>query len=322
MYDKNLSKEFIKEFYHKKDTQRVVLALFKRLAIREEDYNKNLFNFSYDELEDVLYYLDCTTRNALGEKLTHIYNYGKWAEDKGICKKNPFTKIDRQDYKKYFNLEKMRDQYIRDREELYSLCDKLVNDQDKLFLVLPYEGLGSTNEILNLTKENCLVEENDNPKRILVEGESRRIILLTDEKSIAIIKDAKSNTLPYFVSNGDENSTAKSKVRYTLDTKYIIRATKGKGNSTDIENISDIVFSYYSVGTKMKKIQAWIGKYNIIIDTIVDSGMFDRLFALEKVKKLETDDFKEVLLFFGKNESSNQALKENFEDYKWALEQE
>jgi len=320
MYNPDLVKKFIKETYNKKDTQRVITALFKRLEVIEKDYNKNLFEFSYEELVDTLRYLNCTTRNAMGEKLTHMCNYEKWASEKGITQKNlAFYNIDRKDYRKYFNLDTLRKQYIRDREELYFRCNKLANDQDKLFLVLPYEGLGSTDEILHLTKENCLVDENDDPKRILVEGESRRIIPILDERSVTILRDAKKNP-DYKVSNGTTN--AKSAIRYTLDTKYMIRATKGKGNATAIENISDIVFSYYSVGTKMKKIQAWTGKYNIIIDTIIDSGIFNRLFELEKIKKLETDDFKEVLLFFGKNESSNQALKENFEDYKWALEQE
>ena len=319
MYNSDLTKKFIKENYNKKDTQRVVTALFKRLTVREEDYNKNLFNFSYEELIDTLRYLDCTTRNAMGEKLTHMSNYEKWATDKGICQRNlAFYNIDRKDYRKYLNLDVMRKQYIKDREEYHFLCDKLTNDQDKLFLVLPYEGVGSTSEMIHLTKENCLVDENDNPKRILIEGENRRIIPLIDERSIIILRDAKKNP-EYRVSNGI--STAKATMRYTLDTKYMIRATKGKGNSTNVENINDIVFSPSSIGTKMAKIQNWTGKYNINVDTICDSGMFGRLFALERAKQLDTDDYKETLLFFGKNENSYQTLKENFDDYKWALEQ-
>lgn len=321
MFNPELSKKFIKEFYNNPKTRKVVSYLFERVRIREEDFNKNLFNFSYEELTDVLKYLDCAETNALAEKFTHMNNYYKWAENSHACSINlAFSIINRKDFKKYLNIDKLRKQYIRDREELHFLCKDIENVQDKLLLVLPYEGLGGEemSEIRYLKKEDCGYDSN-NVYIIHVLGENERIIPIYDMRSISILEDAKEN-VPYLNSNG--MSEARAPQRYTIDTKYMVRPTKGKGNTNNVLDISEIVIPRCSIQTKMVKIKDWTNKYELSISSIQDSGMFNQLFEMEKTKSLEIEDFRKVMKFYGKKVESYHFLRENYEDYKWALEQE
>jgi hypothetical protein len=313
MFDRELGQKFVKENYYNKDTRKVLRYTFDEILKLEEENGTNLFNFSYEQLGDALRAFHCATRNALAKELNYMKQYEKWAVSKGMCQQNwsGIQNIERNELNKYLDLNILVNQYIKDRKELYELCDLLVNAQDAALLIEAYEGLygNEMSEIRYLRKDGDI---NFSDNIIHVRGDKNRFLDNIDDNSLNILKEAIEQK-DYLINNGETNARAPK--RYLIDSQYIIRPTKNNK-----QGLGDETLSVNSINTKLTKIRMWIEKPHITLISVHRSGMFEKLDSIKNtIGDIAIQDYKDVLERFGEDPNTYNMLRENYEDYKWAL---
>jgi len=306
MYNKEQKERFLNDFFYNKETQRMVTYTFEKTAVLEEQFDTDLCNFNQVQLIDLLRYFNCPTENALGKYFNQIKQYAKWCTQNGLCTYNPaYFNIFRKDLKKYINIYAVENQYIKDRTELYNVCEDIYNAVDRAIIVLLYEGVGGEKltELRELKKTDVkIITKEIN----ITNGEYPRPLSNVDDRTMDILEEA-INTYEYYTNNGE--SVAKAPKRYMIESDYVIRPTK-------MHNMDGSPISSMGIDVKFSKIKKWTGKYYLTATNIIYSGIFEKLAKIEENKELDTMDYRETLIKSGINPESYGMLKERYETYK------
>jgi len=310
-YNKETSKEtkkmFIDKFYYDVDTQKTIVNTFDKIAEVEESFKKDLYDFNEDQVKDMLRYMNCPTVNALGRNFHYAKQYVKWVTKKGYCSPNTaFMNIFRKDLQLYINKDAASNQHIKNRDELYELCDKLANPVDRALLVSFYEGLNGEEmkEVRYLEKQDVKFISNFIEVRY---SNNPRIIANIDQRTMDILKEAIEEDI-YYNNNGE--SEAKAPTRKLMDSPYVIRPIK-------MHNTVGDAISDHGIYVKFDKIKKWTEKYYINSTNIFYSGMFEKLEKIESEKgELGRLDYHEVLKISGMNPETWGLLKENYLVFK------
>lgn len=309
MYNSEIKERFIKEFYYNPDTQKAVKFTFDKTEVLEEQYNTDLSKFSHAQIVDVLRYFDSPNVNALAKYFNTLQQYAKWSSEQGYTAHNvAFFNIFRKDLRKYINEYANANQHIKDRTELYEICDKLVNPVDQALIVLIYEGIlgDEMNELRYLKKEDILFIEN----AIFVHsGDNPRKLTNVDERTMNILKDTIEET-KYYSNNGE--TEAKAKARQLIESDYVLKPVKMRSNIEDVITVAGI-------NIKFMKIKKWTEKYYLNATNIFYSGIFDKLANIEKERVLNVEDYRNALKAYGVSAATYGILKERYETYKSSI---
>lgn len=304
MYNQEIKEHFIGT-YKDKDTQKTIKPIFKKTSLKEEALGKDLFQFTQDEAIPLLTYLSRNTTNGLNNNLSYIRQYVRWCEKQGYSKGNmTFESIHKKDLVGLINFDIANNQYIRDRDTLYSLCSKLKNPVDQALLVLLYEGLlgNEMDEVRFLLKSDIKTTS----REISISSKPPRIISNVDKRSIDILEKAiNKNELD--TRNG--TSEARAKKRYMINSPYVIRPTK-------MHNSDNEPISAAGINIRFRGIRQWVNMY-LNATSVFNSGLFERLVKLERDDhKLTYIDYGNVLKSVGMNPVSYSDLKDKYEYFK------
>jgi len=325
MYNATLKERFLKTY--PEDTAMVYRNSLIQIDEAEQNHDCDCFNFSVDELDAAFKTIRSRSLGGVRTIVSPVLEYIRWANQQGFVK----SKID---ITPLFNGEKLKE-YIWDyasknryiyREELYAICDNLINFVDKSILVLVFEGvLGKDyHELTNLkfsdidfgTGEMILTD---------VDGVVREVTI-AHQKSLDILKECKYETT-YLIGNGDVDLKCRMKEFDLLETPYVIRKIERCAKGDEMSPVSNGFLLQKIIRFFRGKVDnnGFVIKEPFISDavflslkSIYTSGFFDCCMELEKQKggTLETEDYKKACIRYGINLSSLQTYKGRYLDWK------
>lgn len=217
LYNEEVKEAFLKQ-YTNEATRETYEYILKKVKPTEEIKEKDLYEFTGDELEDVFYDLEPFSIAASHTNFSVISRYIKWAIDKSLRSNNinPLREFEPSKLKEFVDDSK---KVFVSEDELRELGKDLVNAQDEVIFRLAFEGVVGyqVSEILNLRKQDVNFETNELKLRDDKYGERT---LHVSEECLRTIRQA-INEEEYHLMNG--LSTAKSPVKKLISSDYVVR---------------------------------------------------------------------------------------------------
>jgi hypothetical protein len=311
LFNSQLKEEFLK--LYPENTARTYAYDLAKISESERFYNKDIFNFTYEQLEDALKSLQAKSYGSISRMISTISQYYFWANNKGLVS----TKIDYSDLffedkiSSYVWTHAIKHAYVS-REEMYDICDKFVNAIDRATAILPFEGIKGEelSEMINLKYSDINFNTGET---ILTDlhGNTRQIII-TNKRTFDILKEAQSQDV-YLKKNG--NAIGKTTTSVIIDSPYVIKKTinlnpdnlKGTEYSEDEKVTAGYLEAkftrffkdkYNSRGQVIN--EAFINLPFLNINNIFKSGFFEFCHNLEIEKGvLSTNDYLSICQRYG-----------------------
>ena len=288
LYHPDLKIRFIEENYPNSEmTKRTVLYDFRKSAVVEKIFDKDICIMNINEINEVAKILGYITINAVQASLSRFSVYIDWCMSNGLRggyennTNNVAIFMKTQDLSKFVAKLKNSYRYIT-KKEIYDAVDILKNYVDKALLLAPYDGIAGEKlcELTTLTKDNINF---DTSQVTLTDADGKRRTKFISKKLIHILNYADSQE-EYVAFNT-------SRKRTLAKTPYIIRSVENSNVGTKG------VVSYSSLCSKLSKIRKVTGLNHITIQSIQDSGQINRVIELTKQYNLPkpTDDIFRIL---------------------------
>ena len=296
MYNPEFKEEFISRY--NESTQRVFRVVFKKTAILERAYNKDLYDFTLEEFQDVLKSMQAKTIRSLQSTVTKFKQYIAFALDKGVSSENA-------NYAEMFSsasrleqfMSKKAEDIVFSRQEIMSMAMSADNAQDGAIIAVLFDGVNNKNqfsEIINLKKSDF--DPQNNQLKISNEDNCRVINLSTE--TCILVKQAIDND-EYISIQGDDYR------KYHLyNSEYIFRSVR---NNEQV--------SWRNVTERIARI-AKANDEEMSATNIVYSGQLHFLKQSLSETDMETA-LKDTLINFGLpvNSSSVHTLKKRYEKF-------
>lgn len=258
----------------------------------EKELNKDLSEFTLEEMEKVFYNFDANNRNTLESYGRIISSYLNWNVKKGYITTNVLSGFKPTDFEKYLT----NDEVYLTEAELRRLEDRCDNYQDAVIPRLLFEGLSGKelSEIRNLKKKDVIAERNALIMRN-EETNSETTFYVSERTIYLLLKAIEEKT--YRKKNGVMEQTQYNNVReYTdlVDNDYVIRAS-----ITKTENFHKPV-NKFVIYRRIDLLSGVWGIEDLTAKFIQRSGMIH--FAHEKMKdhgELTLADLKNIAERFG-----------------------
>lgn len=294
LYNPDLKFRFLEENYpNKPETQLTIIYNFIKAARVEKIYDKDLCTFNTEEINELVESLGYTTENTIRATLSYFSTYVNWCMlhsmrgdyETGINDFEIF--VNTQDLSKFTSRIKNKNRYITKEEMDYAL-EALNNPIDQAILLGIYEGICGEElyELRTLKKEGSINFETN--QVTLVDKDGSKRVKTISNKLKEILKDAIKQE-EYLVGNG-ENANVRSKKRKLVKSDYIIRPiVKG-------ENHYEIM-TYSGINARFKTIKEYAGLEYVTPQSVMDSGMINRVIELTKEHKFKktTDEIFKIL---------------------------
>lgn len=173
-----------------------IVSIFKKTAKIEEQWNKDVCDFTIDEINKVLSSFNASSRNALSKNASILRTYAEWccANKLSIDNINHYNEITINSLDKYVNKKKA---YIVSKEELYQFIQRLRNMSDRFLILALFEGIGdeSIGELLQVELKDI---DEDNMMITMPSGKKK--IISQDLLNLAI----ESSNEEYYISEGGD----------------------------------------------------------------------------------------------------------------------
>lgn len=289
MYNITIKKGYL-ERYDNNDTQEVYGRIFKKSALKEKEYEKDLCDFSGEQLKVfVKQILQPKTKESLRSIYSTISYYIDWAIAAGITKRvsNPWEHRD-QEY--IYSLVHQVKNYMNYDEKQFMLS-KLINAQDKFIIEALWNGIqgDKLNELVKLK-----IDRIEQSTRMIIDDELLIVRMITafDDQLSEYAILANQQKL-YIKKNGESSEKTISESAELVESNYIIKRsnTKHKGEKTYTTH-----YTVYNRIEMFRELEAMKPFFNVLVTkNIVRSGMI--YFALQLLKrdgKLERTQIEEV----------------------------
>jgi len=256
--------------YHNDDTKEVYGRIFKKSALLEQKYQKDLCDFTEEQLKEfVINILQPKTKESSRSIYSTISSYIEWAiqSQYSIHEVNPWKKRST-DY--IYSLVIPVKNYMSYEEKQF-IFDTLVNAQDKFIVEALWNGIqgDKLTELVTLKIEN--VQQADNKVTIYNEqGQIKRQIVAIDEQLCAYALMANEQRI-YVKKNGQCSENAISDSADLVESSYILKHsnTKHRGSRT--------FTTHYTVYNRIEMLRSLpeLQKFSKVLVTknIVRSGM-------------------------------------------------
>lgn len=221
MYNKEIKENFLNNY--RKDTQLVYKRIFLKSAKLEKSLDKDLYNFTTDQLEDVLRDLNPSTLTASRSNASIIIKYLDWSGENGLRSNiNPLKVFPPKYFDKFVNASIQL--YVTD-EQLRDIEDFCVNAQDAVIFRLLFEGVGGRecSELRNLRKKDINFDEKVLTLYNDKNGHKEKRELSVSSRCIGLIEEAlKQDT--YAKRNGELiEDTRVRQFNNLVQNDYVIR---------------------------------------------------------------------------------------------------
>ncbi|NHN34626.1 tyrosine-type recombinase/integrase [Paenibacillus agricola] len=222
MFNREVKDKFL-SMYINEDTRQTYKRIFNKSEYAEKRFGEDLYSFSKDEIEEVLYDLSPLTPLASQTNGRIVTAYITWAMNNGYRKTiNPlvaaspawFDKFVDKTFKIYFSKSEIQD--------IEAYCE---NAQDKVLISLFFEGLSGKEfkEIRHIKKNDIDYDKNiiyltNNPI-------NRKIFEIKNERTMSVLRQAADQT-KYYKKNGEMEEVDNVR-NYTdlVKNEYLIRSS-------------------------------------------------------------------------------------------------
>lgn len=223
IYNYEIKQKFLNEYPKSEKYKDKFRLLFEKSFSLENEWGKDIANFSLFEIVDLMDKLNARTTNSGFDNKNLIKYYIKWSINNGIRedKDNPLNTVpkdwhldfvyDTKDYLSKFEIDK--------------IIERTINAQDAVILCLLFEGVSGKElwEIRSLRPEN--VNSDTGVLRVKNLDGSIREIKVSD-KCLKLINSAYYQD-EYIPKNGDSKETARRGQNFELfHTGFVIKPSK------------------------------------------------------------------------------------------------
>lgn len=317
LYNPDRKTKFLEEEYPNEKTATTYKSLLSRASIFENEKDKDLCDFNYQEAVELLIGLRKKTWQSLSVAHSVISRYVDWCIDikqsyskTGI---NSFKLITPEEKQKYVHQVALKKSYFT-REEIFSeVIDQLYNYVDKAIVALLFEtvrGRVEFEELRNLRRDDEEIFAELNQIRVTrtVDGKKQSRILEVSKETMDILLKAAVED-EYYKKNGEADNQLS--VLPLKDNDYLIRTIDyDTFNSDERATVNSIV-------TRIRKIRQYTGIKFLTANLIFYSGLLEKCHKIEEVKgELSTQDYKDIYLNMGLSDNQYPALKSKYELFK------
>lgn len=327
MFNQQLKNRFLAQY--NEDSAKVYRNSLMKIDEIETQYNKDIFNFTYEELDEALQGITSKTQNGMFRIVSAIRQYMEWANQEGFVKSKMV-------YSKLLTVSKLND-FIWDdgflktlitRDELFLFCDKIENAIDKAIIVLAFEGIDGMGHYEMRSLKKTDVDFDSGIINITTFNKTNRTVVLKDKRSLDVLQEA--------INQKAIRTNGKNSIRELVETQYILRKSESNNPFNDNvcdENGDNMVTKHYPT---QRATRIFKGKYSkdsltdfekdpyiferrlVSLATIFKSGYFDYCKQLEqeKQKELEIEDYKSLCVRFGISKTRAYTYKREYLQFK------
>jgi hypothetical protein len=213
----------------KKGTRTINERVFKVAYPMEEQLNKDLADFSKDELTKFFYLFRPATKASSSANVQYVYKYIEWNLEKNYkVGLNPLDFVDTE-WKQQFANENIKRFWTK--EEIDKIISTRVNYRDKALVSLLFQGVMGTagSEILNLQRGSL---DRHNFRLHLHDDNTLSRTIPVPEETIDYCLKAHLED-EYHKANGMPDPNIKSATLHLVDNDYIIRTGKSNYKKTE-----------------------------------------------------------------------------------------
>ena len=323
----NINRELKEEFLNTKPSATATAESFVLRSADEfeEMFGKSVYNMAYSELKEMIsmQYKNSSLK-AIGKNISILKKYVDFCIDKKMVAhgENRLASFTHDEIKKLAHRQALLNKYIT-KEQLRKYQNIMYNEQDKLFLELPFIGVrgrtkkGATyEEIINLTIED--VDEENKIIR-LVQNDGTNRYMEVETSTIELIKEVYNQEY-YVENNGEVTDNPKisvpRKIIINPVEKYVFRVPGKKKYQKFTQNL---------LNSRIRRIQIWTDNFYLTLTSLYTSGMLDLAMNIYKEKgEITAKDFRDICIKFkyGMDKSENYwyNLKNIFEQYNDLME--
>lgn len=312
IYNADMKIEFIENRYpFVEATKKTILNNFRKVAILESKFDKDLSLFSIKDIQEVAEVLGYASTNAIQSAISYFSAYTDWCIDTAKRGKNENGVNDfaiflaTHDMSKYVSKFKVKNRYLT-KEEIYDAVDNLVNFSDKAIFLSLYEGIGGEklHELTSMVIENVNFDAN---KVILTDINGDERLKNISDKLKYILSYANTQN-EYLRGNGTVTSIRTKSL--FADSPYIIK-------TLDRNNNAGKMMKYSTLSQKVVTLKKYIGYDFITPKSLEDSGAINRVLELTEERGLDipNDDIFDILQLPEEYNYSNMqiySLKQKF----------
>lgn len=288
LYNSELKKEFIEQ-YTSIDSKLTIYWQFLKIAKKESEKKKDLFEMDYNEVFELLEEAECSSINSA---INHINTYKRYIDyfyDKGYTNRNVLAEIDipLSDLAKEVVADYKNKRYTRE-QLITEMIDELPNYTDGALLLALFEGIKGKgfSELLTLRmNDDTFKELEDGTYKVHLyeEGTHKERDVIISKELYNLLKLADSQP-SYRTNNKDEDVETPFN-----ESEFIFKkAKKGKQGNTQ-------VLDRHFITRKFVFFKKEFGNDNLTADDIVQSGMMDMAYQLYlKNGKLGREELLEI----------------------------
>ena len=220
LYNFEYKRFYLGKSNYRMNTKETILKRFRKISEFEIKNEKDLYNFTFNEAEEVLYSLHCKTLRSLQNYTTMLGKYLDFSIAQGVSinDSNYYQNLATKENGEKYLLSEAQDEIIFEKEEIMLMAKKAVNVQDGVILALIFEGVSHKNEfeeLINLTEDDINFENNTIRLK-------NRTISISNETAL-LIKGALNQDTPYYSTKGD--NVRKYKI---TQGEYVLRGVRNK----------------------------------------------------------------------------------------------
>lgn len=294
--ESDLKRDFLESYPEK--TQYSYSFVFDKSYTLESHLKKDLYNFTTQEIIQVLKGAGYSTLNSVERDFWVIDKYLDFAANKG--KINSTIKVTKNiDREVLTSCVDKSNKTLWSENEINEIVDNLVNYQDKALIMALFDGISGNDtgftELLNLKKSD--IHNIGEDKKIKVHNGKlniERYVQLSD-KTASYLRSAAMEDV-YIMKNG-ESETKYGGEKALVESDYIFRIVRaGKSASDSTTEPASKLF----VSRKFGSIGTWLDIRNFNAKNVRNSGMLKMAKDLYKRDgELETKQLAEIAEHYG-----------------------
>lgn len=274
LYNQEVKEEFLSQPQYSPGTREVYKRIFERSRVIEEMLNKDLHDFTRQEIEEVLHDLNPLTPPISQSNGRIISSYIIWWIGKEKLNRiNPLEAVGAEWFDRF--VDKTKKLYFSFRE-IKRICDICENAQDAAILRMYFEDIGGKDgsEIRNLKIKD--LNEETNTLILRENGKTPRIHTISEELKNLIIAAAKQQI--YIKKDGKmvESNTIRSDIDL-VQNEFVIRNSITKTDSHNSPVHSSVLYR------RMKTLSESFGLPYLTGKNVLRSGII--YYASQLLKK-------------------------------------
>ncbi|MEI2465107.1 phage lytic cycle repressor MrpR family protein [Niallia taxi] len=295
LYNEQVKENFLQDAYGDSEgSQHNIRYLFKKIAKYEKNRDKDISEFTRDEIRNVLESTRPFSLSDVKRKGNYINFYIQWMIENGHRSNNISPLLAADDNFYMSTLDTNRKLYFS-LEEFEDILENVPNAQDQAMLSLMFYGIVGEEfkELTHLTyydidwNTGVITVRNREDK---FTGESFDVERQVNDRTLYFLERAHKQ--PYFYTNNETNDRPKTLIETDLILKNVVSSRVNKGAAVSPSTL-------YGRLTRLKE---HLELEYLTSKTVMQSGMlymaYDLIFNQKKHKDLSTELYQEIGAYY------------------------